>query len=50
MSLAGMLSPSVPTDCPYTINATVSGNLMTGTYASFNCTVTDSGTIMLTKQ
>ena len=38
MSLSGTLSPSDPTDCPYTINATVSGNLMTGTYATFNCT------------
>ena len=50
MSLEGTLSPSDPTDCPYTINATVSGNLMTGTYATFNCTGVDSGSIMLTKQ
>ena len=50
MSLEGTLSPSDPTDCPYTINATVSSNLMTGTYATFNCTGVDSGSIMLTKQ
>ena len=50
MSLSGTLSPSDPADCPYTINATVSGNLMTGTYATFNCTGVDSGSIMLTKQ
>ena len=50
MSLVGMLSPSIPTDCPYTINAAVSGNLMTGTYASFNCSGVLSGTISLTKQ
>ncbi len=39
MSLEGTLSPSVPTGCPYTVNATVSGNVMTGTYATFNCKV-----------
>ena len=50
MSLEGTLSPSIPTECPYTINATVSGNLMTGTYASFNCSGVLSGTISLTKQ
>ena len=50
MSLEGTLSPSNPTECPYTINATVSGNLMTGTYASFNCSGALSGSISLTKQ
>ena len=50
MSLSGTLSPSDPTDCPYTINATVSGNLMSGTYATFNCTLAVSGSISLTKQ
>ena len=50
MSLSGTLSPSDPTTCPYTINATVSGNLMSGTYAAFDCTVALSGSISLTKQ
>ena len=50
MSLSGTLSPSDPTDCPYTINATVSGNLMSGTYATFDCTFAVSGSISLTKQ
>ena len=50
MSFSGMLSPSDPTACPYTINATVSGNLMSGTYAAFNCTFAVSGSISLTKQ
>ena len=50
MSLEGTLSPSVPTGCPYTVNATVSGNVMTGTYATFNCKVVDAGSVTLTKQ
>jgi hypothetical protein len=44
------LSPSVPTSCPYTATATVSGNSMTGTYAAFNCTLPVAGGITLTKQ
>ena len=50
MSLSGTLSPSDPTSCPYTVNATVSGNLMSGPYAAFNCTAVISGSISLTKQ
>ena len=50
MSLSGTLSPSDPTTCPYTINATVSGNLMSGKYAAFDCTDAVSGSISLTKQ
>jgi hypothetical protein len=48
--LAMTLSPSVPTQCPYTVNASVSNTRMTGVYASFNCTVVSSGSIDLTKQ
>ena len=44
------LSPSDPNACPYTINASVSENLMSGTYATFDCTCTVSGSISLTKQ
>ena len=49
MSFSGTLSPSDPNACPYTINATVSENLMSGTYATFNCTFAVSGSISLTK-
>jgi hypothetical protein len=48
--LAMTLSPSVQTQCPYTVNATVSNDRMTGVYASFNCTVVSSGSINLAKQ
>ena len=50
MSFSGTLSPSDPNACPYTINATVSENLMSGTYATFDCTFAVSGSISLTKQ
>lgn len=48
--LAMTLESSVPGDCPYTVNATVSGASMTGTYATFSCTVAASGGINLTRQ
>jgi hypothetical protein len=44
------LSPGVPTQCPYSLNASISNNRMTGIYASFNCTVVTSGSIDLTRQ
>jgi hypothetical protein len=45
------LSPSNPQNCPYTITATLStATAMSGTYASFNCTVAISGSISLNKQ
>ena len=49
-SLAGILSPSDPDQCPYTVNATASGNQLNGTYAAFDCTVSFGGTLSLTKQ
>jgi hypothetical protein len=49
-SLAGTLSPSNPNQCPYTVNATASGNQLTGTYAAFNCTISFGGSVSLTKQ
>ena len=50
MALQGTLSPSDPDLCSYTINATVSGTVMTGTFATVNCTGSESGTVMLTRQ
>lgn len=44
------LVPALPTQCPYTINTTVSGARMTGVYASTNCTVVSSGVIELNRQ
>jgi hypothetical protein len=50
-SLVAMtLTPGVQTQCPYTVNATVSNTRMTGVYASFNCTVVSSGSIDLARQ
>ena len=50
MALQGTLSQSDPDLCSYTINATVSGTVMTGTFATVNCTGSESGTVMLTRQ
>jgi hypothetical protein len=44
------LNPSDPTACPYDVVATRSGSTMTGTYAAFNCTISISGTLSVTKQ
>ena len=49
-SLSITLTPSVPTSCPYQLTATVTGNTITGTYASFNCTVAVSGSLTVTRQ
>ena len=50
-ALAAMtLTPSVATQCPYTMNTTIAGNRMTGIYASFTCSVVSSGSIDLTRQ
>jgi len=48
--IAATVTPSDPTTCPFTMNATVSGNRMTGTYTTFNCTAGFSGTIEASKQ
>ena len=50
MALQGTLSQSDLDLCSYTINATVSGTVMTGTFATVNCTGSESGTVMLTRQ
>jgi hypothetical protein len=49
-NVAVTLTPSNPLNCPYTFNATV-GTLtsMAGTFAAFNCTVSSSGQLTLTK-
>jgi hypothetical protein len=45
------LSSSVPTSCPFTATAALSGSTaMSGTYATFNCTVSDSGPFAMSKQ
>jgi hypothetical protein len=44
------MSPSDPRTCPLTATVTVSGSNMTGTYATFSCTVASAGGVTLTKQ
>lgn len=44
------LNPSNPNACPYDAVATRSGTTATGTYAAFNCSVSISGTVSVTKQ
>jgi hypothetical protein len=48
-SISGTIQQSVATACPYTVNATLSGNTISGTYAAFNCTSVDTGTFSLTR-
>jgi len=49
-AISGTLTPSIPTACPYTVTANLSGSTMSGNYASYNCTVVDTGTFIVTKQ
>lgn len=49
-SIVMTLTPSVPTQCPLSLNGTVTGARMTGTYAVFNCTAPSGGSFTLTKQ
>jgi hypothetical protein len=45
------LSSTVPTACPFSATATLSGaTAMSGTYSTFNCTVADGGPFNITKQ
>lgn len=48
--ISATLTSSVPGACPYSFTATVNGNQMSGTYATFNCTVAAGGNINLTRQ
>jgi len=50
-SITLTFTPSVPTSCPANITLNqVSATQLTGTYAAFNCTQADSGTINVTRQ
>ena len=50
-NVSATLTPSDPTNCPLNVTATVNGNVMTGTYAAFNCTVAVvRGSLRPTKQ
>lgn len=45
------LSPSNPTNCPYSATAALSGSSsMSGTFAAFNCTIAVAGSFSVTKQ
>ncbi len=49
-SLSATLSPSNPNSCPFNLTATVSGTVLSGTYASFNCIIAITGSFSATKQ
>ena len=51
-SLTLVLDPSDPDSCPLNVTATVSpnGNQITGSYASFECSVAVTGSLNLMKQ
>ena len=49
-SLSATLSPSNPNGCPFNLTATVSGTVLSGTYASFNCVIAITGSFNATKQ
>ena len=44
------LYPSDPLACPYNVVATRSSSSMEGNYAAFNCTVSVSGTLSVTRR
>ena len=44
------LYPSNPSTCPFALVAQRSGSTLSGTYAAFNCSVSVSGTMSMTKQ
>lgn len=43
------LEPSDPTDCPLQANGSLSGNRLTGTYVTVQCTVNANGSFDLTR-
>jgi hypothetical protein len=43
------LHPSQATACPYNVVATRSGDTLSGNYSAFNCTVTVTGTLTISK-
>lgn len=50
-SVSLTLTPSVPTNCPFTFTGTLTTvSNMSGTFAAFSCTVSNSGTLSLNKQ
>lgn len=50
VSISLVLRSSVPASCPYTLTGVRSGNTITGTFATFNCTGSSSGPFSVTKQ
>ena len=48
-NVAFALTPSDPLNCLFSVAVRVTGNTMTGTYNTLNCTVVPSGTISLTR-
>ena len=48
-AVSAVFEPSIPTACPYSVTGTVSGNRrrLTGTYATFLCTLSLTGTFDL---
>ena len=50
MALSGRIFPGDPNLCPSTVNGTVRGDVMTGTHATYDCSVTAAGTLTLTRQ
>jgi hypothetical protein len=48
-SLVAILTPSDPRTCPFNLTATLSGNQLSGTYASFDCTGVIAGTFQATR-
>jgi hypothetical protein len=51
-SLSASLQPSNPILCPYQLTGTIAGGgaSISGTFASFNCTVTETGTFNVSRQ
>jgi len=50
VSITLVLLSSVPSSCPYNLTGTRSGNTITGTFATVNCSGSSSGPFSVTKQ
>lgn len=46
-ALSLSLNPSVPGTCPYSVTATVNGNVINGTFATLSCSLALSGPLVL---
>lgn len=49
-AVSATVQPSVANQCPFTVNATMSGSSLSGTFAAFSCSGVETGSFSVTKQ